>query len=175
VAILIQTNTAPIKATSEELISSNKSEYDLTKMDFVRNSNVIVLGNSQNDLLIADRQRQEQEARQKRETLARSSSSLRYDTAGNSYKAGYCTWYVKQIRPQTPNGLGNAYEWPVNSQTPSVGAVVKTRESRLGHVAYVQSVGNGTITIREMNYRGRYVVSERTIPIESWFIIGYYI
>lgn len=78
------------------------------------------------------------------------------DSAGNTYFKGYCTWYVKDRRPDLPNMLGNGGQWTGNAaargfatgSTPQVGAVAETN----GHVAYVEAVhGNGTITISEMN------------------------
>ncbi|MCA9328543.1 CHAP domain-containing protein [Candidatus Saccharibacteria bacterium] len=96
-------------------------------------------------------------------TVARGSSS------GNGYVAGYCTWYVKNKRPDLPNNLGNAATWvsraaaqglPTGS-TPAVGAVGQ----RGNHVVYVESVNvDGTVTISEMNHKGLYVMTVRTLP-----------
>ena len=80
------------------------------------------------------------------------------DSAGNTYFAGYCTWYAKERRPDLPNMLGNGGQWAVNAaaqgfatgSTPKVGAIAETA----GHVAYVESVNpDGTITISDMNGR----------------------
>lgn len=87
-------------------------------------------------------------------------------TAGNTYTYGYCTWYVKNRRPDIPNGWGNAMDWFPNAQasgwptgsTPRVGAV----GTQGNHVVYVEQVnGDGTVTISEMNYRGWNVASSR--------------
>lgn len=90
---------------------------------------------------------------------------------GNTYDAGYCTWYVKNRRPDLPNNLGNANTWyyraaaqglPVGS-TPRAGAVGTTTAGDLGHVVYVERVnGDGTILISEMNYAGLYSQRTRT-------------
>ncbi len=48
-----------------------------------------------------------------------------------------------------------------------------TTESPVGHVAYVEAVANGYITVSEMNYVGPYVVSKRNIPINSGVIRDY--
>ena len=101
----------------------------------------------------------------------------------NHFAYGYCTWYVANKR-NVP-WFGNAIEWWANArpygyregQTPVVGAIMVTRESGYGHVAYVEAVnGDGSWTVSEMNYKGWNIVSRRTIragqvPL-SGFIYG---
>jgi surface antigen len=96
-------------------------------------------------------------------TVARGASS------GNGYVAGYCTWYVKNKRPDLPNNLGNAATWVsraaaqglATGSSPAVGAVGQ----RGNHVVYVESVNSdGTVTISEMNHKGLYVMTTRTLP-----------
>jgi len=101
------------------------------------------------------------------------------NTSGNTYSAGYCTWYVKNSLGWVPNGWGNANRWASNaaaqgytvSSTPIVGAVAQTSSGWAGHVAVVTAVGNGTVTVSEMNFKGRYVVSSRTVPVSSFVYI----
>lgn len=91
---------------------------------------------------------------------------------GNTYDAGYCTWYVKNKRGASlPNQLGNANMWYWNAKrlglstgtTPAAGAVGTTTRGEFGHVVYVESVnGDGSINISEMNYRGLYQITYRT-------------
>lgn len=98
------------------------------------------------------------------------------NTEGNAYDYGYCTWYVKNRRPDIPNDWGNAAEWlgaaqasgwPTGSN-PSVGAIAQ-QGGGLGHVAYVEAVNNdGTIYISEMNYEGWGVQSYRTADASSF-------
>lgn len=100
---------------------------------------------------------------QTRATVARGSS------AGNGYVAGYCTWYVKNMRPDLPNNLGNAYSWysRAAAQGMAVGSTPRTGAvgQRGNHVVYVQSVNSdGTVTISEMNHKGLYVKTTRTLP-----------
>jgi len=89
----------------------------------------------------------------------------------NRFAYGYCTWYVanKRFIPW----LGNAIDWWPNAraygqaegQLPKVGAVMVTRESGYGHVAYVESVnGDGSWTVSEMNFIGWNKVSTRVSP-----------
>lgn len=80
--------------------------------------------------------------------------------SGNTYDYGYCTWYVKNRRPDLPNNLGNANTWYSRAaaqgyavgSAPRPGAVGTTTRGALGHVVYVESINlNGTINISEMN------------------------
>ena len=97
-------------------------------------------------------------------------------SSGNKYVAGYCTWYVKNRRPDLPNNLGNASTWVsrasaqglATGSSPAVGAVGQQGN----HVVYVQSVnGDGTVTISEMNFKGWNVVSTRTVPASNFSYI----
>lgn len=94
---------------------------------------------------------------------------------------GWCTWYVNYKRPDLPSGMGNAGQYLVNarryglatSSTPAAGRILVTNESAWGHVAIVESVQADTITITEMNYAGRHIVTRRTISRNSPIIKGY--
>ena len=96
---------------------------------------------------------------------------------GNSYYAGQCTWYVKNQLPWVGNFWGNAAEWANNATyagrvvdtNPAVGTVAVMMPgvayaSSYGHVAVVTGVNGDMITISEMNAKGEFVVSSRTIP-----------
>ena len=81
----------------------------------------------------------------------------------NLYEAGQCTWFVKNMRPDLPNNLGNATDWLYNAQAqgmatgsiPQVGAV----GWKYGHVVFITAVNNdGTVTYSDMN--GRYIPYE---------------
>lgn len=99
---------------------------------------------------------------------------------GHKFPYGYCTWYVAQKR-FVPWG-GNAGTWLYNAKAqgystgkaPRKGAIVVTTESAYyGHVAIVESVGNGTITVSEMNYVAWGKVNKRTLSTSSRAIKGY--
>lgn len=99
---------------------------------------------------------------------------------GNSFPYGYCTYYVANKRGVA--WRGNAGAWLYNARAagystgkkPQVGAIVVTTEdARYGHVAYVEAVGDGTITISEMNYKGWGVVNTRTLSQNARVIRGY--
>jgi surface antigen len=99
-----------------------------------------------------------------------------YAGGANGYAYGYCTWYVASRR-SVPPYWGNAADWYYNAQAsgfsvgsvPEVGAIAWTGAGYFGHVAYVVGVGNGTVTISEMNATagwGR--VDTRTVSASSF-------
>lgn len=99
---------------------------------------------------------------------------------GRRFPWGQCTYYVA-IRRYVPWN-GHAKYWLTNAKaygfktgkTPAVGAIVATTENpRYGHVAYVEEVGEKTITISEMNYVGLGIKSVRVLSINSPVIKGY--
>ena len=104
----------------------------------------------------------------------------RGSTAGNGYAYGYCTWYVKDVRPDLPNQLGNANTWyqrasamglSVGSE-PRAGAVFQTSlgGGGYGHVGIIDSVDHekGTVTYSDMNgIAGWNAVGRATISISQ--------
>jgi surface antigen/LysM repeat protein len=93
---------------------------------------------------------------------------------------GQCTYYVA-TQTHVPWG-GNANRWMANAPaygakigyTAKVGSIIVTNENRrYGHVAWVVGVGNGTVTLREMNYAGLGVVTTRTLSTGDSRIKGY--
>ena len=144
----------------------------------------------------AEQQRLAEEARLKQLARSRSSRSYRIVSYGGytilgtmrgGYNGGYpgqCTWYANYKRPDLPNRMGNGGQYISNARryglptgsTPRPGALVSTTEAGYyGHVAYIESVNwsNRTMIVTEMNYVGPYVVSRRTISIDSPVIKGY--
>lgn len=100
--------------------------------------------------------------------------------SGHRFPYGYCTWYVAQKR-YVPWG-GNAGTWLYNAKSmgyktgkaPAVGSIVVTTENRYyGHVALVEKVSGGSITVSDMNYVGWGKTSRRTLPANSRVIKGY--
>jgi surface antigen len=90
-------------------------------------------------------------------------------TYPNHFAYGYCTFYVASRR-YVP-WFGNAIEWWPNAaaygfaegQAPRVGAIMVTRESAVGHVAYVEAVHpDGGWDVSEENFAGWNIVSRRS-------------
>lgn len=107
-------------------------------------------------------------------------TATRGPATGNTYDAGYCTWYVKNRRPDLPNGLGNANTWYSRAagmglphgSTPRAGAVGTTTAGDYGHVVYVELVNSdGSIVISEMNYAGLYSQRTRTASASEFLYI----
>ncbi len=102
-------------------------------------------------------------------------------SAGNWYGVGYCTWYVKNRRPDLPNNLGNANTWYTMASAdgynvgsaPKKGAVGTTTRGALGHVVYVEGVSldGSTVTISEMNWAGLYSLRTRTANASEFLYI----
>lgn len=99
---------------------------------------------------------------------------------GHKFPYGYCTWYVASKR-YVPWG-GNAGTWLYNAKAlgyktgkaPRVGSIVVTTENRYyGHVALVEKVSGGEITVSEMNYVGWSKTNRRTLSTGSRSIKGY--
>ncbi len=95
---------------------------------------------------------------------------------GNGYSYGYCTWYVANRR-SVPGLWGNARSWYYNAQvsgfsvgsTPVPGAIAWTGAGYYGHVAYVERVSGGMVTVSEMNYNGNWNrVTSRTVPANTF-------
>lgn len=104
-----------------------------------------------------------------------SSIVVRGSTAGNGYAPGYCTYYVKNRRPDIPNNWGNANQWIYSAQasgystgsTPVAGAI----GAQGNHVVYVESVSGSMVTISEMNYGGLWNMNTRTVPANTFYYI----
>jgi surface antigen len=96
----------------------------------------------------------------------------------NGYSYGYCTYYVAGRR-RVPSNWGNASQWYYNAiasgysvgSSPRPGAIAQTSGGwgGFGHVAYVESVNGGSVTVSEMNYNGGWNrVSTRTVPASTF-------
>lgn len=99
---------------------------------------------------------------------------------GRRFPWGQCTYYAA-IRRYVPWN-GHAKYWLANARAygfktgsvPQAGAIVVTTENpRYGHVAYVEAVSDGKITVSEMNFVGLGIKSVRVISAASSIIRGY--
>ena len=128
-----------------------------------------------------------QQAKTAKTTVGRTTSSsgsivvnAAAGSKSNGYPYGYCTYYVA-TRRAVPVHWGNAGQWLSSAKSagystgsePAVGAIMVSRESWWGHVAYVESVNGSTITVSEMNYAGWGVTSRRTLSAYDGVIKGF--
>jgi len=98
---------------------------------------------------------------------------------GHKFPWGQCTWYVAQKR-YVP-WSGNANQWINNARawgyaignSPRAGAILVTRESWWGHVVFVESFTEKTVTFSESNYKGLGVITRRTLNLNDRRVIGY--
>lgn len=105
----------------------------------------------------------------------------RLKLAYNGGIPGQCTNYVLSKRPDLPRRMGNGGQYLASARsyglstgkTAQVGAVIVTTESRYGHVGIVESVNSGEVTLTDMNYAGPYIVTRRTMSVNSSVIRGY--
>lgn len=114
----------------------------------------------------------------------------------NGFYRGYCTWYVATQMPsifpydetgtkQTRPFGGNAKDWYANAkeagysvgQTPKVGSIIvyNPLRSSAGHVGIVRGydASTGELTIEDMNYESKFVVTKRIDSASNSKIIGY--
>ena len=57
-------------------------------------------------------------------------------------------------------------------RNPVAGAIIQTKESRWGHVGYIESVNGKMITFSEWNYKGPYIKTVRTLSIDDPLVSG---
>ncbi|MBD9095182.1 MAG: CHAP domain-containing protein [Weissella confusa] len=165
----LSTIASATELTTEEIASANN----------ISDANFIVIGQEINlTKEVAEEVVSEAPVAQEVQQPAAPSYSADYTAVpGNSYYAGQCTWYVKNQLPWVGNFWGNAAEWANNATyagrvvdtNPAVGTVAVMMPgvayaSSYGHVAVVTGVNGDMITISEMNAKGEFVVSSRTIP-----------
>jgi surface antigen len=94
----------------------------------------------------------------------------------NDMTPGYCTFWVKQNRPDLPSGLGNANSWYSRASSiglavgsvPKIGAVATTTRGAEGHVALVIGMSGSQIQVSEMNVQGWNVVSTAWYPSNTF-------
>jgi len=97
-------------------------------------------------------------------------------SSSNTYIGGQCTWFIKNTLSWVPNGWGNANAWDSNarrdgftvSNTPIVGSVAQSDKGVYGHLAVVTGIVGNTVKLKEMNYKGEYIISTRTAPITDF-------
>lgn len=99
---------------------------------------------------------------------------------GNSYAAGYCTWYVAS-RIGVPSNWGNANTWDsgarssgwVVSNTPVAGAIFQTDYGWAGHVGIVEEVSPDNTQIRFSDMNG--VAGFGRVGFSGWVSASRYV
>ena len=170
------------KLRAQDQQARNQTAADLAQVQKDREQAAAVAASAQATLATAKEEAARQQAAQLMAMATAVSSPRPWSGAnpGNHFAYGYCTWYVANRRPIP--WFGNAIEWWPNAraygfsegQAPAPGAVMVTRESGYGHVAYVESVHpDGSWTVSEMNYVAWGVVSSRTIYPGQVPLVGF--
>lgn len=85
------------------------------------------------------------------------------------YNSASCVLYAKQLTGYN-KPVGLAKNWPVNSQQPSLGAVVIFKYV---HVAVITDIASDSFIITEANYIHN-KISTRSLPFDDPSIRGYY-
>lgn len=80
----------------------------------------------------------------------------------NKESKGNCTWYVggryqemHGVRLPYEKRIGNAGDWVVDTQTPSVGAIAVFTDSQYGHVGSVEEIDGNRVILSESAYSER--------------------
>lgn len=83
-----------------------------------------------------------------------------------------CINYVKARLGGISEVWGTPNRMAATSTEPYIGGVVITTEGPVGHVAYIESINDGVLTVSESNYE-RCKITTREIPIDYSKIRGY--
>lgn len=109
---------------------------------------------------------------------ASQSVSRQYVGEPNAYAVGWCTWWVKEKRPEIGGYWGNAgYNWISAAQASGFSTGSAPRAGAIGvkpgHVVYVESVSGSQVNISEMGwgYRANTVPNYRTVSASEFTYI----
>lgn len=170
---IVETKAEKLEVVKKEVQTVAETKQSLaTEVDGIKNEIELLKAK------LAEKKRLE--AEQAAAPRAPSRVSYRSAVSGNMYDYGYCTWYVKNRRPDIGNTWGNANQWYGSAQAagystgsaPVAGAIGVSFAGAYGHVVYVESVnGDGTVNISEMNYNGWGVESSRTTSASEFSYI----
>lgn len=156
----------------------NYGEFDLNTLEFVTQPKTVEIS-----VVESNYQREQRIAREqalKARALAKQTVKQPISIVGSAsrFAPGNCTWYAATRFPVTWGG--NAGQWGINAaaqgyrvnKTPVADALLVTWENSAGcpgcgHVAVIDQIIGDTMVISEMNYAAKYVVSTRTLPINS--------
>jgi hypothetical protein len=118
-------------------------------------------------LIRKENEKQREENRLSQELVARAN-------ALKGRKGGQCVVFVRQFTGVARSQVaGMAKFVKTNSSAPQIGSIVKTKESRYGHVAVVVAITEEQILVVESNYSWNQRISMRWISKQSSKIVGY--
>lgn len=152
---------------TEKTFTSNYLTYG-----YIQDDTVYKLRNGEADIAFSDLQRQETERSNALKQRVNEQSRV---TLEKSYCS--CVLHAKALTGFSIS-IGLAKRWPRNSEIPSIGAVVITKESpsgtNTGHVAQIIDIQDGYLILDEANYQRCQRTVGRKLPINSPLILGYW-
>lgn len=182
----LDTNLNPIIKEKKEQKKPQKKIYTVRKGDTLteiakKNKTTVARLQIKNSIINADLIKLNQrivipsnnEKLKKPTTLKPKAKKLTQASYGvhNNFPWGWCTYFAQSQRMDKQFN-GNAGEWIryANSSVPKVGAVAVNTYAAggLGHVAYVLEVRGNRVLVKEMNWRGFGIISERWSPASYW-------
>ncbi len=87
---------------------------------------------------------------------------------------GACVTFARNFTKATPDIVGGmAKNVATNTTTPEIGAIVKTSESRWGHLAVIIAINDQTLTVVDSNYELDGIIHIRQISVTAPYIKGY--
>lgn len=87
---------------------------------------------------------------------------------------GACVTFARIFTGAAPDVVGGmARNVQVSTTTPEIGEIVKTNESRFGHLAVVIGIDDDNLTVVESNYRWDGIIDIRALPATDPKIVGY--
>ena len=148
-----ETVVEPVELTLEEKIASNINGCD-ESIEWIRADNAECLAKPTRTAVRAPQ----------------ASTSKTYKPSSGWFPVGQCTWWVWSKR--NVGMWNNASDWLwqarrdgyATGSTPQVGAIAW----QPGHVAYVESVNGGMVTVSEYNYAAARSYSTRTVPASTF-------
>ncbi len=89
---------------------------------------------------------------------------------------GQCVTFARNFTQASSTIVsGVAKNVQTNTTTPEIGAIVKTNESRFGHLAVLISMDGNTGTVVDSNYGWNGIIRIREIQLDDPKIVGYVI
>mgnify|MGYP007031180974 CR=1 FL=1 len=98
---------------------------------------------------------------------------IKRDIVSNGWVKCSCLLSVQNWRKDFPRPIGTPNNFHNVKEDPYIGAVIITKEGRVGHAGQVTSLTEDSVTFRECNYTPC-ACGTRTLPRDSSVIRGYF-